>query len=202
MPPMLTPPKVLPMPASDAAVDPVLTAPAPSRAASDAAVQPSQLGSYKPYSPASPRGPAAGSSDHPDGQVSGPSPSGRTDPAPKTSAAPASSTVVALLVPPRIPRSVGIATNTSSSPTAHEGKVPAVQFSASPSEHAANAFWQSLVHKYPDTLGQREASVSRVQRGGTVFWRLRTEGFDSVSQAQSLCSRMRAFGQNCFVPRS
>jgi hypothetical protein len=200
------------MPASDAAVDPVLTAPAQSQTAPtqtaptlttpDAAVQPSQVGSYKPYSPPGLIALAVGSSDHPVSQLSGRVPPARTDSGPKTSASPGASTVVALLVPPRIPRSVGAATNASSSSTAHEGKVPAVQFSASPSEHAANAFWQSLVHKYPDTLGQHQASVTRFQRGGTVFWRLRTEGFDSVSQAQSLCSRMRAFGQNCFVPRS
>jgi hypothetical protein len=35
-----------------------------------------------------------------------------------------------------------------------------------------------------------------------VFWRVRTEGFGTVSEAQALCSRMRADGQDCFVPRS
>ena len=79
---------------------------------------------------------------------------------------------------------------------------PMVQFAAAPSEEAAHSFWRVLVHRFPEALGQREAVVLRFERGGTVFWRVRTEGFDTLSEAQSLCNRMRAGGQDCFVPRS
>jgi hypothetical protein len=79
---------------------------------------------------------------------------------------------------------------------------PAVQFIAAPSEDAALAFWHALVRRFPDFLGQREPRVIRVELGGKVFWRLRTEGFDSASDALALCARMRAGGQDCFVPRS
>jgi hypothetical protein len=77
-----------------------------------------------------------------------------------------------------------------------------VQFAAATSEETAHSFWQSLVHKFPDALSQREPTVVRYEHGGTVFWRVRTEGFDTVSEAQALCAKMRAGGQNCFVPRS
>jgi hypothetical protein len=44
--------------------------------------------------------------------------------------------------------------------------------------------------------------VIRFEHAGTVFWRVRTEGFGTLAEAQTLCARMRAGGQPCFVPRS
>jgi Flp pilus assembly protein TadD len=79
---------------------------------------------------------------------------------------------------------------------------PMVQFVAAPSEESAHSVWQDLVHRFPDALGQREPLVIRYERGGTVFWRLRAEGFGTVAEAQTLCARLRAGGQDCFVPRS
>lgn len=79
---------------------------------------------------------------------------------------------------------------------------PAIQFAATVSEESAHTFWQSLVRRFPDALGQREPTVMRFEHGGTVFWRLRTEGFDTLTEAQTLCARMRADGQACFVARS
>jgi hypothetical protein len=79
---------------------------------------------------------------------------------------------------------------------------PMVQFAAAPSQEAAHSFWQVLVRRFPDALGQREPVVIRFEHDGTVFWRVRAEGFSSMSEAQTLCARMRAGGQACFVPRS
>jgi Flp pilus assembly protein TadD len=78
----------------------------------------------------------------------------------------------------------------------------AVQFAAASSEESAHSYWQALVHKFPDALRQKEPIVIRVEVNGNVFWRLRTEGFDTLSDAQAMCSRMRASGQSCFVPRT
>ena len=78
----------------------------------------------------------------------------------------------------------------------------AVQFAATTSEQAAYAFWQDLVHRFPQVLAAREPTVIRYERGDTVFWRVRTEGFGNVAQAQGLCARIKAGGQACFVPRS
>jgi hypothetical protein len=77
-----------------------------------------------------------------------------------------------------------------------------VQFAATASEESARSFWQDLVHRFPAVLGGREPVVVRFEHGGTVFWRVRAEGFASLSEAQTLCARMRADGQACFVPRS
>jgi hypothetical protein len=77
-----------------------------------------------------------------------------------------------------------------------------VQFAAAPSQEAAHTFWQVLVHRFPDALGQREPVVIRFEHDGTVFWRVRAEGCGALSEAQNLCARMRAGGQACFVPPS
>ncbi len=83
-----------------------------------------------------------------------------------------------------------------------DGADPMVQFAAADSEETAYSFWQSLVHRFPAMLGQRQPTVIRFEKGGAVFWRVRTSGFDTVADALSLCARVRADGQDCFVPRS
>jgi hypothetical protein len=77
----------------------------------------------------------------------------------------------------------------------------AVQFAATGTEESANAFWQSLVRRFPELLGQRELSLIRFERHGTVFWRVRTEGFETFADARALCGRIHATGQACFVAR-
>jgi Flp pilus assembly protein TadD len=125
--------------------------------------------------------------------------------APVNSVVSASATSVAMLTP-RQPAETHVASQSDAAAaparTAPDGFAPMVQFAAATSEETAHSFWQNLVHKFPDALGQREPTVVRYERGGTVFWRVRTEGFDTVSEAQALCAKMRAGGQNCFVPRS
>jgi hypothetical protein len=86
---------------------------------------------------------------------------------------------------------------------AHGGApAPIVQFIAAPSEAAANAFWQSLVRRFPDLLSQHEPTVVRAERDGMVFWRVRTDGFGSPAEARALCARVHAAGQDCFVSTS
>ncbi len=83
-----------------------------------------------------------------------------------------------------------------------DDSTPMVQFAATASEVSARLFWQALVHRFPDALAQREPVVVRYVRDGEVFWRVRTEGFVNLAEAQTLCAQMRADGQPCFVPRS
>ncbi|HEX3991742.1 MAG TPA: tetratricopeptide repeat protein [Acetobacteraceae bacterium] len=97
-------------------------------------------------------------------------------------------------------RSGDVATETG--PARSDETATMVQFAAAPSMEAAHSYWQSLVHRFPDDLGHREPVVIRFEHDGAVFWRLRAEGFTSLSDAQTLCARMRAGGQACFVPRS
>ena len=77
-----------------------------------------------------------------------------------------------------------------------------VQFSASPSEAAAQAEWQRLENRMPDLLSGREPAITKVERDGHVFWRLRTNGFDSQQDAQAFCSHAQVAGASCVVLRS
>lgn len=79
---------------------------------------------------------------------------------------------------------------------------PVVQFSAAPSEAAAHALWQNLTQKFPAVLNGHERIVVRVERNGSVFWRLRTGGFENASEARALCARLRSAGQDCILPAS
>jgi len=125
----------------------------------------------------------------------------------------ASAAVIPAPVAPRATTTVGphaatasgseVATGTGRARSAgNDETAPMVQFAAATSQEAAHAFWQVLVHRFPEALGQRQPVVIRYEHDGTVFWRVRTEGFGSLSEAQNLCARMRAGGQACFVPRS
>jgi Flp pilus assembly protein TadD len=128
----------------------------------------------------------------------------RVSAAPASPVASASTTTFAMLTS-RQPAETHVGSESdapASARTAPDGIAPTVQFAAATSEESAHSFWQSLVHRFPDALSQREPTVIRYEHGGTVFWRVRTEGFDTVSEAQALCARVRAGGQNCFVPRS
>ena len=142
---------------------------------------------------------------------------GRAVTAPPAAAAPVASASIrtasisvapARAVPERLasagPRDVPMTgTDTATSRAAgHDESLPMVQFVAAASEEAAHSFWQNLVHRFPDALSRREPVVMRFERGGTVFWRVRAEGFATMSEAQTMCARMRANGQECFVPRS
>jgi len=115
---------------------------------------------------------------------------------------------VARTAPARVAHEVSATENTiaaSSAPirgTAGVAGSPKVQFAAAMSQGAAFSFWHDLVHRYPDVLSQREPMVIRFAHDGEVFWRVRTEGFATMTEAQSLCARMRADGQPCFVPHS
>jgi len=76
----------------------------------------------------------------------------------------------------------------------------AVQIAAVREKEAARAFRQRMQRRYPDVLGDLEVTVQRAEladRG--VFWRVRGGSFASREAAESLCARLKAEGQGCFV---
>jgi hypothetical protein len=74
-----------------------------------------------------------------------------------------------------------------------------VQLAALASEEGAMTEWQRLSHKMPDLLAARHPAVSRSERDGKTFYRLRTGGFSDVAQATQFCERVKAKGGGCSV---
>jgi hypothetical protein len=77
-----------------------------------------------------------------------------------------------------------------------------VQLAAVGSQEAAQAEWQRLARKYPELLGSRRLEVSRFDRDGHVFWRVRTGGFTDSASASAFCSQIKAKGAACEVPHA
>ena len=76
-----------------------------------------------------------------------------------------------------------------------------VQFTATPSENAAQEAWQKLKERMPNLLAGREPLFLRAEQGAQTFWRLRTGGFASTADATAFCGRVRSAGGACVVYR-
>ncbi len=74
-----------------------------------------------------------------------------------------------------------------------------VQLAALTTEQAARDEWQQLAKRMPDLISGRQPSVSKAERDGHTFWRLRTAGFADVSQAKTFCEQVRSKGGGCSV---
>ena len=74
---------------------------------------------------------------------------------------------------------------------AEHGKAQ-VQLAALSSEQAARAEWERMVKRWPALFGGHQPAFSKIERGGQVFWRVRTGGFEGVAQATVFCEHLRA----------
>lgn len=82
-------------------------------------------------------------------------------------------------------------------PTATRGV--AVQLAAVDSEAAAHSEWARLSHRAPGLFAHRTPAVIPVSHGGKSFFRLRTAGFASTTEATAFCGRAKAQGVACTV---
>lgn len=72
-----------------------------------------------------------------------------------------------------------------------------VQLAALATEQAAMAEWLRLSKRMPDLFGDRRPVVTKFDRDGRTFWRLRTSGFADTAQATAFCQRVREKGAGC-----
>jgi cell division septation protein DedD len=73
-----------------------------------------------------------------------------------------------------------------------------LQLGAFSSEAKANAAWKSITGRY-SYLADLGKSVIAVERDDTKLYRLRATGVSSRAQADNLCGRLRAAGDQCSV---
>ncbi len=74
-----------------------------------------------------------------------------------------------------------------------------VQLAAVRSEEAAKTEWQKLSKRMPELFGERHPAFTKTEHAGQALWRVRTGGFNDVSQATQFCERVRAKGAGCSV---
>jgi len=74
---------------------------------------------------------------------------------------------------------------------------PMVQFAALGSGAEALAEWQRLTQKFPDLLGDHTPNITKTERAGKVYWRIRTAGFNDLPDAVAFCDKLRARGGTC-----
>ena len=77
-----------------------------------------------------------------------------------------------------------------------------VQLAALVSEPNAQAEWDRLAKKFPGLFAGHKPVVSKFERDGKTFWRLRTAGFADPVAAASFCDKARAGGQACLVEKT
>jgi tetratricopeptide (TPR) repeat protein len=78
-----------------------------------------------------------------------------------------------------------------------------VQLSSQRNEASAWSAWDELSKRHGELLGGRDAAVVRAELDGKgVFYRLRVHRLQSRSEAQSLCSRLKARGTACYFGRA
>ncbi len=75
----------------------------------------------------------------------------------------------------------------------------AVQLAAVGSEDDAKAFWRRMSARMPELLLGRKPALTRIERDGRTFWRVRVDGFADTAAADSFCEQVRTKGGGCSV---
>ena len=84
-------------------------------------------------------------------------------------------------------------------PRARSAGPGAVQLGSLDHEAAARRLWRQLAIRLPDLLDAKTPSIRRAEVQGRTFWRLRTGGFASRTEATSFCQALKSEGQGCWV---
>lgn len=123
-------------------------------------------------------------------------------PAPVAPAAPQIATAPAAPAPttPAAPAPVkpaAVATKPAAS-----GNGPKIQIGAFGSDREAQQFWAARTAKYPDLLGNLTLHLEKVDSGPKAGWvRVQAAGLASRNAAQTVCSSLKAKGQDCIVTK-
>jgi hypothetical protein len=76
-----------------------------------------------------------------------------------------------------------------------------VQLAALDSQEAALHEWEHLTHRMPGLFDGRRPIFVEAHVNGRTYWRVRTAGFGSVTEANQFCDDVRARGAACTVAR-
>ncbi len=158
------------------------TAAPPAVAAPTAAATPAAPSSGPaPVDPAAPKPAAAAASTG-------------ASPLPDTPASPAAKTAAPLAIARPVAKELS---KDSGKPA--PGGATMVQLGALSSEDAARAEWQRLARRLAGGLDGKQPTITKVERDGNSFWRLRTGGFADIADATAFCARLKGKGAPCAI---
>ncbi len=124
-------------------------------------------------------------------------------PAPAATPAPEPAAAPAPVVQATAPEPA--ATQTASAPASTPVSVPAgsirIQFAAVKSEAAAQDVWSQLQKRYPAVLGGLGLNVEKVDKAGSVLYRVQAGPFSDRAAAKQACAKLKAQNQDCIVAR-
>jgi hypothetical protein len=87
----------------------------------------------------------------------------------------------------------------SGSQTASDLKGWHVQLLSGKKKKAVENAWNNIYQNHKSVLSGHKHAVIKVNIDGTIYYRLRVVGFDSVREANELCSKLKAKKQDCIV---
>ena len=116
-------------------------------------------------------------------------------PAPTISAAPDRRPAAASPMAAKVPASHAVA---SPATITDAGKTE-VQLAALDSEQAAMNEWRRLARRMPELMASRHPAVTKAERDGKTFYRLRTGGFGDIAQATAFCTQVKSSGGGCTI---
>ena len=122
-----------------------------------------------------------------------------TAPGPASATKPAVSTPAPAAATPATRPAVAAPAPASPRAAAEPAGKTEVQLAAVGSEADAQKEWARLAHKAPELFSSRKALVTRLDRDGKAFWRVRTGGFADIAEATRFCEQARAKGVACSI---
>lgn len=93
---------------------------------------------------------------------------------------------------------VNSVSSSTSSSSAFTGKWK-VQILSVKSKSAAEKAWADLKRKYSSILGSVPHAIMQAAVKGDTYYRLRVGGYNNISDANSLCGKLKAKGESCYV---
>lgn len=128
--------------------------------------------------------------------------------APMPTPAPVAKTAPVVAAAPAKPAPAPLVAAAKPAPTALAKPAPValpsgtiVQLAALVTEAGAHTEWDRLSKKMPEVFAGHKPVVTKLERDGKTFWRLRTSGFTDAAQAAMFCVKAKAGGIGCIVEK-
>lgn len=131
--------------------------------------------------------------------VATPTPTPETVPTPEPEVEAVTTPVIdtSMRRPSRRPANLRLATPTVAKTTDVSAGTALVQLGAYDAEVVADVQWGAIKARHADLMGSKTHVIQKAKKGGKTFYRLRVQGFENKSAANSFCTALKARGTDC-----